>query len=98
MSEIAIPSQTSTFSVAVIGNPSVGKTTIFNRLTGLRQKVGNYPGVTVDKRSGKVQHIPEKVTLVDLPGTYSIHPNTENEIIVHRVLNGLDNQSKPDYV
>src|SRR5690554_1013402 len=98
MIEATAPVKTTAFTVALIGNPNVGKTTIFNRLTGLRQKVGNYPGVTVDKRSGKVQHIPEKVTLVDLPGTYSIHPNTENEIIVHRVLNGLDKQSKPDYV
>lgn len=98
MLEVTAPVKTTAFTVALIGNPNVGKTTIFNRLTGLRQKVGNYAGVTVDKRSGKVQYIPEKVTLVDLPGTYSIHPNTENEIIVHRVLNGLDKQSKPDYV
>src|SRR5690606_18152250 len=95
---VTAPVKTSTFTIALIGNPNVGKTTIFNRLTGLQQKVGNYPGVTVDKRLGKIQNIPENVTLIDLPGIYSIHPNTENEIIVHRVLNGLDKENRPDYV
>jgi len=98
MSEIAIPSQTSTFSVALIGNPNVGKTTIFNRLTGLRQKVGNYPGVTVDKRRGPMQLNGGNISIIDLPGTYSIYPNTEDEIIVHRVLNGLDEENQPDFV
>ena len=98
MSEIAIPSQTSTYSVALIGNPNVGKTTIFNRLTGLRQKVGNYPGVTVDKRRGSLRINGSNITIIDLPGTYSIYPNTEDEIIVHRVLNGLDEENQPDFV
>src|SRR5690606_37703911 len=98
MSEVIIPNQTSTFSVALIGNPNVGKTTIFNRLTGLRQKVGNYPGVTVDKRYGQIQLNQEKINIIDLPGTYSIYPTSEDEIIVHRVLNGLDKESKPDFV
>ena len=98
MSEIAPPSQVSTYSVALIGNPNVGKTTIFNRLTGLRQKVGNYPGVTVDKRRGPMQIQGSQISIIDLPGTYSIYPNTEDEIIVHRVLNGLDTENKPDFV
>ena len=98
MSDIAIPSQVSTFSVALIGNPNVGKTTIFNRLTGLRQKVGNYPGVTVDKRRGPLQTEGSNISIIDLPGTYSIYPNSEDEIIVHRVLNGLDDENKPDAV
>lgn len=98
MSDIAIPSQVSTFSVALIGNPNVGKTTIFNRLTGLRQKVGNYPGVTVDKRRGPLQTEGANISIIDLPGTYSIYPNSEDEIIVHRVLNGLDDENKPDAV
>ncbi|HLW19371.1 MAG TPA: ferrous iron transport protein B [Cyclobacteriaceae bacterium] len=98
MSEITIPTNTSTFSVALVGNPNVGKTTIFNRLTGLRQKVGNYPGVTVDKRRGAMQAGHNNVTIIDLPGTYSIYPNTEDEIIVHRVLNGLDEENQPDFV
>ena len=98
MSDIASPTQVSTFSVALIGNPNVGKTTIFNRLTGLRQKVGNYPGVTVDKRRGPMQIQGGRISIIDLPGTYSIYPNTEDEIIVHRVLNGLDKENKPDFV
>src|SRR5690606_21270105 len=98
MSEVTIPTQTSIFSVALIGNPNVGKTTIFNRLTGLRQKVGNYPGVTVDKRRGPMQIQGSQISIIDLPGTYSIYPNTEDEVIVHRVLNGLDTENKPDFV
>ena len=98
MSDIATSTPVSTFSVALIGNPNVGKTTIFNRLTGLRQKVGNYPGVTVDKRRGPMQIQGGRISIIDLPGTYSIYPNTEDEIIVHRVLNGLDEDNKPDFV
>ncbi|MDN3669278.1 ferrous iron transport protein B [Echinicola jeungdonensis] len=98
MSEVITPTLQSTFTVALIGNPNVGKTTIFNRLTGLRQKVGNYPGVTVDKRYGNIKLGEQETTLVDLPGTYSIYPNSEDEVIVHRVLNGLDKENKPDFV
>jgi ferrous iron transport protein B len=100
MSEVTISPETSssTFSVALVGNPNVGKTTIFNQLTGLSQKVGNYPGVTVDKRYGQVRTNNNPITLIDLPGTYSIYPNTEDEIIVHRVLNGLDEENQPDFV
>src|SRR5690606_29364686 len=90
--------KTSSFTVALIGNPNVGKTTIFNRLTGLRQKVGNYPGVTVDKKFGQIQLNKGTVNIIDLPGTYSIYPNTEDEIIVHRVLNGLDKENQPEFV
>ncbi|WP_215226560.1 ferrous iron transport protein B [Echinicola shivajiensis] len=92
------PTQQSTFTVALIGNPNVGKTTIFNRLTGLRQKVGNYPGVTVDKRFANIKLGDQEATILDLPGTYSIYPNSEDEVIVHRVLNGLDKENKPDFV
>lgn len=98
MPEVITPEKLSTFTVALIGNPNVGKTTIFNRLTGLRQKVGNYPGVTVDKRYASVKLGDQQATIIDLPGTYSIYPNSEDEVIVHRVLNGLDKSSKPDFV
>lgn len=98
MSEVITPVKTAAFTVALIGNPNVGKTTIFNRLTGLRQKVGNYPGVTVDKRFGQIKLDQENVTIIDLPGTYSIYPNSEDEIIVHRVLNGLDENNQTDFV
>ncbi len=86
--------------IAFIGNPNVGKTTIFNQITGLRQKVGNYPGVTVDKKIGYFQsaEMSAPVTIIDLPGTYSLYPRSEDELIVHRVLNGLGTEGKPDAV
>jgi len=98
MPEVLTPPKQSTFTVALIGNPNVGKTTIFNRLTGLRQKVGNYPGVTVDKRYANIKVEDQEATIIDLPGTYSIYPNSEDEVIVHRVLNGLDKENRPDFV
>lgn len=59
-------------TVALAGNPNSGKTTIFNALTGARQHVGNYPGVTVEMKEGVCRHGPTKITVVDLPGTYSL--------------------------
>lgn len=86
--------------VAFIGNPNVGKTTLFNQVTGLRQKVGNYPGITVDKKIGHFRstEMASPVTIIDLPGTYSLYPRSEDELIVHRVLNGLSKEDKPDAV
>lgn len=86
--------------IAFIGNPNVGKTTLFNQITGLRQKVGNYPGVTVDKKIGYFQsaEMSAPITIIDLPGTYSLYPRSEDELIVHRVLNGLSKEGKPDAV
>ncbi len=86
--------------IAFIGNPNVGKTTIFNQITGLRQKIGNYPGVTVDKKIGYYQsaEMSAPVTIIDLPGTYSLYPRSEDELIVHRVLNGIGKEAKPDAV
>lgn len=69
-------------SVALAGNPNVGKTTIFNRLTGARQKVGNWPGVTVDKKVGTFEHGGHKVEIIDLPGTYSLNARSAEEKIV----------------
>ncbi|WP_158860223.1 ferrous iron transport protein B [Lunatibacter salilacus] len=86
-----------TKSIALIGNPNVGKSSIFNKLTGLNQKIGNYPGVTVDKSSGVIKKGSAVYELVDLPGTYSLYPNSEDEIIAYRVLTGLDTP-KPDFV
>lgn len=80
--------------VAIVGPPNSGKSTLFNRLTGLRQKVANFPGVTVEHRMGKAklkdQH---EVFLVDLPGVYSLHPRAEDEQITHDVLKGV----RPDF-
>ncbi len=69
-------------SVALAGNPNVGKTTIFNRLTGARQKVGNWPGVTVDKKVGTFEHGGRKLEIVDLPGTYSLDARSPEEKVV----------------
>ena len=68
--------------VALIGNPNSGKTAIFNLLTGLSQKVSNYPGITIDRKIGSVSHHEIQFDLLDLPGTYSITPETVDERIV----------------
>ena len=81
---------TKPLSVALVGNPNSGKTTLFNALTGLRQKVGNYPGVTVEKKEGRTA-LPNGQTalLLDLPGLYSLTPNSPDEVISREVLMGL---------
>src|SRR5690554_7976402 len=66
--------------IALVGNPNSGKTSLFNQLTGLNQKVGNYPGVTVDKRSGTIKLPNQEVCeLIDLPGTYSLSSKNDDE-------------------
>ena len=67
--------------IALTGNPNIGKTTIFNALTGANQKVGNWPGVTVHKKEGQFTHKNEVYTVVDLPGTYSLGSYSEDERI-----------------
>lgn len=89
--------QTRTKTIAIIGNPNVGKSSIFNQLTGLNQKIGNYPGVTVDKTVGHLKTANKSFDIIDLPGTYSLYPKSEDEVIAHRVLNGLGGE-KPDFV
>jgi ferrous iron transport protein B len=76
-------------TIAVVGNPNTGKSTLFNALTGLRQKVGNYPGVTVEKHVGTVTLDAGPVELVDLPGTYSLAAHSPDELIAVDVLCGL---------
>ncbi len=69
------------FKVALIGNPNSGKTTLFNSLTGSYQYVGNWPGVTVGRKEGRVKNISKEVDLVDLPGVYSLSPYSPEEIV-----------------
>lgn len=71
-----------TIAVALTGNPNTGKSTIFNELTGARQKIGNWPGVTVDKKVGYARHQDRAISIVDLPGTYSINTRSPEEKIV----------------
>jgi ferrous iron transport protein B len=86
-------------TVAVIGNPNAGKSTIFNRLTGLSQKVGNYPGVTVEKKVGRVALRGRELRLVDLPGTYSLAAHSPDEMVAVDVLLGHQaGESRPDLV
>jgi len=87
--------------VAIIGPPNSGKSTLFNRLTGLRQKVANFPGVTVEQRVGKARmpHQHREVVLVDLPGVYSLNPRSEDEQVTRDVLAGaMPGIPKPDAV
>jgi ferrous iron transport protein B len=83
--------------VALVGNPNSGKTSIFNHLTGLNQKVGNYPGITVDKKIGTLSGSKE-ITILDLPGTYSIYPKSKDEEVVTKVLGDKNNPEHPDLV
>jgi len=85
--------------IALVGNPNSGKTSLFNALTGLNQKVGNFPGVTVDKKTGHLK-LEEgfQATLIDLPGTYSLYPRRGDEWVAYKVLMGADADIQPDLV
>ena len=83
---------------ALVGNPNSGKTSVFNLLTGLNQKVGNYPGITVDKKWGHFNHQGTRVELLDLPGLYSIYPKSQDEEVVFQVLRQKDHPDHPDLV
>jgi len=86
--------------VALVGPPNSGKSTLFNRLTGLRQRVANFPGVTVEERRGRARLEGDReVVLVDLPGVYSLSPRSEDERVTHDVLKGeMAGMAKPDAV
>lgn len=77
-----------TLAVALTGNPNTGKSTIFNELTGARQKIGNWPGVTVDKKVGYTRYRDRAISIVDLPGTYSVNARSpEEKIVIDYLLN-----------
>ena len=83
------------FNIALIGNPNSGKSSLFNALTGLNQKISNYPGVTIDKKTGTVQlSTGDRIGLIDFPGVYSLYPNSSEERIV---VQALTNPQGPDY-
>lgn len=84
--------------IALAGNPNCGKTTVFNAYTGSRQHVGNYPGVTVDKKEGEFEFNGHEILLVDLPGTYSLTPYSMEEIVVRREMRLNNMQSVIDVV
>src|SRR5438445_4978472 len=95
---------TGSLTIALAGNPNSGKTTIFNALTGLRQKVANYPGVTVEKKTGRCKLDEGSlqsswIDLIDLPGTYSLISRSPDETVAMEVLRGIREGTKqPDAV
>ena len=91
------PTRTGTRRIALVGNPNSGKTTLFNALTGLRAQTANYPGTTVERRTGRFTLAGENIELIDLPGMYDLHALSEEEQIAVDVLNGRSAKvPKPD--
>ena len=78
--------QSAQYTVALIGNPNTGKSTLFSALAGVRQRIGNYPGVTVEKKVGHLSIAGQRFELVDLPGTYSLAPRSPDEMVAVDVL------------
>jgi ferrous iron transport protein B len=86
-------------SIALVGNPNTGKTTLFNLLARMRQRVGNYPGVTVEKKTGRMFHGETAFDVIDLPGTYSLAPRSTDEMVAVDVLLGQQpGDNRPDVV
>ena len=84
--------------LALVGNPNSGKTSVFNRLTGLNQKTGNFPGVTVERKYAEIKVRDQSYELVDLPGTYSLFPTSQEELVVVEQLLGAGKFEIPDGV
>src|SRR5271154_5390440 len=88
-----------TVCIALVGNPNTGKSTLFTALAGVRQRVGNYPGVTVERKVGHVELDGSRYALVDLPGTYSLAPRSPDEMVAVDVLLGRQADApRPDAV
>src|SRR5262245_20256102 len=92
---MSIASTTKPLTVALIGNPNTGKSTLFSALAGVRQRVGNYPGVTVEKKLGRAEIHGREFTFVDLPGTYSLAPRSPDEMVAVDVLLGRRDDVPP---
>jgi ferrous iron transport protein B len=91
--------QSKTVTVALVGNPNTGKTTLFNALSGLRQRVGNYPGVTVEMKKGRASCGGIAFELIDLPGTYSLAARSPDEMVaVDLLLGHCPNELRPDVI
>ena len=85
--------------IALVGNPNSGKSSLFNALTGLNQKVGNFPGVTVDKKTGTTSiSVSLSAHITDLPGTYSLYPKRNDEWVSYKVLMRQDETIRPDII
>lgn len=97
--EPALPSRNGVRTAALVGSPNSGKTTLFNALTGMRQKVANYPGVTVEEKSGHLASEHARVRLLDLPGLYGFSALSPDEAIAHGILSGnYEHEPRPDAV
>lgn len=91
--------QRRTYTIALLGNPNSGKSSVFNLLTGLRQKIGNFPGVTVDKKIGKIRLTNDlEVSAIDFPGTYSLYPTSQDERIVISTFTNATSGDLPDAI
>ena len=84
--------------IALVGNPNVGKSTLFNHITGLKQRISNYPGTTVDKRIGKLNYDGIEFHLYDFPGTYSLYPKSADEEVVFDILSNPEHPDFPEKV
>jgi ferrous iron transport protein B len=84
--------------VALVGNPNVGKSTLFNLLTGMHQKVGNFPGVTVDFKLGQIINCSKTIDIIDLPGAYSIYAKSDDEKVTTNVITNAKHQLHPDVI
>src|SRR5947199_3994667 len=105
ISSFVIPSRsvptmlTRTLTVALVGNPNTGKTTLFNALSGLRHRVGNYPGVTVEMKKGRASSGERAFELIDLPGTYSLAARSPDEMVaVDLLLGHCPGERRPDVI
>src|SRR5262245_41525434 len=94
----AAVAQLQTCTIALVGNPNTGKSTLFTALAGVRQRVGNYPGVTVEKKTGTLLHEGQRLELIDLPGTYSLAPRSPDEMVAVDVLLGRRGDQPPGAV
>lgn len=92
-------SKNARINIALVGNPNSGKSSLFNALTGLNQKVSNFPGVTVDKKTGAATISPSlQANIIDLPGTYSLYPKSADEYVTYDVLINPTGEDQPDMI